>query len=100
MISPAIQSLIQARKATGLPIFANVVSDYRTREEQARLYQAYLNGTGNLAAPPGQSLHETGNAVDISSAFLQANPELRQWLLQAGWQNNVGGEPWHWSYGA
>lgn len=34
-----------------------VSSGTRTREEQAGLYQIYLNG-GTLAAPPGQSNHE------------------------------------------
>lgn len=99
MISPAMQELIKIKQATGLPIFRNVVSDYRTRAQQAALYQAYLNGTGNLAAPPGSSMHESGRALDISTAFLQANPALGQALLAAGWTNDVPGEPWHWQYG-
>lgn len=99
MIAPAIRSLAMAKRQLGLPVFGEVVSSYRTRAEQAALYQKYLNGTGNLAAPPGHSDHETGHAVDISSSFLSQNPELRRWLLDHGWTNNVGGEPWHWEYG-
>jgi hypothetical protein len=99
MVAPAIRSLVQLKKQLGLPVFGNVVSDYRTRAEQAALYQQYLNGTGNLAAPPGQSNHETGNAVDIASSWLSQNPQVRQWLLAHGWTNDVPGEPWHWEYG-
>lgn len=99
MVAPAMRSLMQARQQLGLPIFGNVISSFRTREQQQRLWNAYQNGTGNLAAKPGTSNHETGHAVDISSGFLSANPNLRQWLLQHGWTNDVPGEPWHWQYG-
>lgn len=37
---------------------------YRSCEEQERLYQNYLNG-GPLAAPPGESAHQCGLAVDV-----------------------------------
>lgn len=37
----------------------------RTRDEQAKLYAIYLNG-GPRAAPPGQSAHEAGLAVDVT----------------------------------
>lgn len=55
--------LAQARK-TGL-WKGSVTSGIRTRAQQAQLYQNYLHG-GNVAAPPGQSNHETGNAVDVT----------------------------------
>lgn len=31
------------------------------------MYEAYLNGTGPLAAPPGTSAHESGHAVDLEA---------------------------------
>jgi hypothetical protein len=37
----------------------------RTTEEQAELYHRYVTGKGGLAAPPGQSRHERGEAADI-----------------------------------
>lgn len=37
----------------------------RTTEEQAALYYKYTHGQGGLAAPPGQSRHERGEAGDI-----------------------------------
>lgn len=94
-VAPAIQQLIAARRKTGDPIFANIDSDYRSRAQQAALYQSYLNGTGNLAAPPGSSNHETGTAFDINSAFLQQNPDTVRYLLNHGFDRDVGGEPWH-----
>jgi hypothetical protein len=42
-----------------------VNSGFRTFAEQQVLYARYLAG-GNLAAPPGQSNHESGRAVDVS----------------------------------
>ena len=42
-----------------------VTSGFRTYDEQARLYQRYLHG-GPLAAKPGTSSHEFGQAVDVS----------------------------------
>ncbi len=39
-----------------------IESDWRSRAEQEVLDQKYLNGTGNLAAKPGASNHESGQA--------------------------------------
>lgn len=41
-----------------------LTSGFRTHAEQRRLYAAYLRGEIGLAAPPGQSNHESGDAVD------------------------------------
>lgn len=76
-------------------LFPHIVSDYRTRQQQEQLYQQYLNGNGNLAAPPGHSMHEKGLAFDISSAWLQAHPGALHMLDRLG-GFPVQGEPWHW----
>jgi hypothetical protein len=99
MVAPAMRSLSMLKRDLGLPIFGQVISSFRTRAQQAELYRRYKAGNGNLAAPPGQSNHETGNAVDISSSWLASNPQVKRWLLQHGWTNDVPGEPWHWQYG-
>ena len=44
-----------------------VTSAYRSPAEQKALYEAYCRGTGPMAARPGKSRHESGNAIDISS---------------------------------
>lgn len=97
-VGPAIQQLMAARRKTGDPIFANVDSDFRTYAEQAALYQKYLAGQGNLAAPPGHSMHESGKAFDINSAFLAQNPDVVRYLLNHGFDRDVGGEPWHFTW--
>lgn len=42
-----------------------VSSGYRSYDEQKRLYDLYLAGRGNLAAPPNSSWHQYRSAVDI-----------------------------------
>lgn len=98
MVAPAIQSLIAAKQATGLPIFRNIGGSFRTYQDQVQMYQNYLNG-GNLAAKPGTSNHEKGLAIDFNTDFITSQPALRQWLLNHGWSATVPGEPWHWAYG-
>lgn len=68
-----------------------IVSGVRTYDEQVALYQAYLNGTGNLAAVPGTSRHERGLAVDIGG-----DKALAERLApQFGLGQTVRGEDWH-----
>jgi hypothetical protein len=66
-----------------------VVSGYRSYTEQAELYRRYLDGTGNLAAPPGRSNHNHGDAVDMTR---DCAPHMRA----QGLVTPVPGEPWHW----
>lgn len=47
-------------------IGGTVTSAQRSTAKQAELYAAYQNGTGSLAAKPGTSLHETGQALDVA----------------------------------
>lgn len=87
--------LEQVAAALGKDI--DIVSGYRTRDEQAALYQKYLNGTGNLAAPPGHSNHESGNAADayIGGVPLASVPGAAEAAKAAGLHFPVGGEAWH-----
>jgi peptidoglycan hydrolase-like protein with peptidoglycan-binding domain len=93
------QAMQSAARAAGINLTAT--SGFRTMEQQQVLYQMYLNGTGNLAAKPGYSNHQGGVSMDIggiggygTSAYnwLKANAG------RFGYQNDVGGEPWHWTY--
>jgi murein DD-endopeptidase MepM/ murein hydrolase activator NlpD len=73
------------------------LSAYRTYEQQAELYEAFLAGTGAPANPPGTSSHELGTAVDVET------PEMR-WVIDQtgsryGWSKLHGpNEWWHVDY--
>jgi D-alanyl-D-alanine carboxypeptidase len=75
----------------------NVLSGNRTRAEQEELYQRFLNGTGNLAAPPGTSRHESGRAADVyvNGVALADVPGARKAAATAGLGFPVPGEAWH-----
>lgn len=70
--------LLAAARAEGLR--TTVTSTRRTRAEQTRLYQAWLDRgqTGLPAAPPGTSTHEYGVAVDIVSSDQQRLAHLAE----------------------
>jgi hypothetical protein len=67
-------ALAAAERATGER--SRVESLVRSTDQQAVLYQKYLDGTGGLAAPPGTSRHETGRAADIPDG------KVLDWLHQ------------------
>jgi LysM repeat protein len=72
-------------------------SAYRTPDQQAELYQQYLDGTGAPANPPGTSSHELGLAVDVPE------PAMRDVIDQIGaaygWAGTIPSEWWHVEYG-
>jgi len=70
-----------------------ITSSFRTFEQQKALYELYRAGKGNLAAPPGQSLHETGLAIDA-----RGTPEWELAMVRQGFKRTVKSEPWHWEY--
>ena len=57
-------------------------SGVRSNEEQARLYQNYLEGKGPLAAPPGKSRHQVGNALDLwyGERGTAERERVKQWV--------------------
>jgi LysM repeat protein len=73
------------------------LSAYRTYDQQAQLYQAYLDGYGAPANPPGTSSHELGISVDVPT-------ENMRWVIdQIGWKHgwtkvHGPGEWWHVDY--
>ena len=79
---------------------------FRSVARQAWFYQRYLDGTGALAAKPGQSRHNMGLAVDTQSSWLQRVDEgksvsAQNTLLRYGLCKPMadgegrGREPWH-----
>ena len=87
---PALgQALSAMSRAAGQSI--SVQSGWRSYAEQAALYEAYLNGTGNLAAPPGSSNHESGRAADITPG----SEVFGSLAGRFGMGFTVPGESWH-----
>lgn len=86
----------KAAEAAGVNIGLN--SGFRTMDEQRYLYGCYQSGNcnnGNLAARPGYSNHQSGEAIDISnstSSWVQNN------AARYGFRRTVAGEPWHFEY--
>ena len=92
-IAPNFDSMVSAARADGINL--QIRSGHRSRGEQERLYAAYRNGTGNLAARPGTSNHERGQAIDF-----QRTPGAFDWLARNAERfgfRNLPGEPWHYS---
>lgn len=90
-IYPAFMSAFNAFNAA-LGNKFDIVSGFRTYEQQAALYAKYLAGQGNLAAPPGSSMHEFGLAVDTNP---NATPQEREIARKYGLVVPIPSEPWH-----
>jgi|SRR5215218_3621750 len=95
----AFDSMRQAAVAQyGLDVYpaAGPLSAYRTYDQQAYLYNLFLDGHGSPANPPGASTHELGIAVDL------ADPGMRNIVDQIGgaygWYG-ISSEWWHIEYG-
>jgi LysM repeat protein len=89
----------EALSSYGTDIYpAGTASAYRTPQQQAELYEAFLAGYGAPANPPGSSSHELGTAVDLQT------PQMRSVIDQIGWKYGWGkihapGEWWHVDFG-
>lgn len=88
-----------AAAAAGITLSVN--SGFRTQAEQQHLYDLYRQGRGNLAARPGYSNHQGGRSADINMPGGYSGATYR-WLqahgAAYGFKNDVGGEPWHWTF--
>ena len=87
--SPLVNRLARLAADKGINIVVN--SGKRSKDEQAVLYEKYLRGEGNLAAKPGTSRHEFGDAIDTDSLNGISNEELARY----GLGRTVDGESWH-----
>ncbi|HEX4738742.1 MAG TPA: D-alanyl-D-alanine carboxypeptidase family protein [Allosphingosinicella sp.] len=65
-------------------IGGTVTSGQRSFATQQRLYQKYLAGTGPLAAKPGTSYHEVGQALDIAKTTGMTLAKIRDAFRDAG----------------
>ncbi|MDP3276302.1 MAG: M15 family metallopeptidase [Deltaproteobacteria bacterium] len=85
-----------AARSAGVSI--SIVSGFRTMAEQQELYRRYLAGTGNLAARPGYSNHQSGLALDLNTS----SGGVYAWLTSNGGRygfiRTVPSEIWHWEF--
>jgi D-alanyl-D-alanine carboxypeptidase len=92
-IAGNVRAMIAAAKKDGIDL--KITSAHRSHAEQKVLYDKYKNGTGNLAAKPGTSNHESGQAIDFTNT-----PGAHAWLAKNAGRfglKNLPGEPWHYS---
>jgi len=75
-----------------------IVSGFRTMAQQRALYRAYRNGTGNLAAYPGYSNHQSGHALDLNTHSRGVASWLRVHAHGYGFKRTVPSELWHWEH--
>lgn len=99
-LAPAAADAWNAMRAEALNAYGTDIypggpaSAYRTYDQQAELYEAFLAGSGAPANPPGYSSHESGTAVDVET------PQMR-WVVDQiggryGWTKvHAPGEWWH-----
>lgn len=78
-----------------------IYSGFRSNEEQAYLYQCYVDcacNQCNLAAAPGYSNHQSGYALDLNTEA----PGVYDWLARKGraygFARTVPSEDWHWEH--
>jgi D-alanyl-D-alanine carboxypeptidase len=95
------QTMAKAAASDGVTIA--IESGFRTYAEQEYLYKLYkLNPKKyNLAAEPGTSNHQDGQAFDLNAGGFDGHP-VYDWLKtlgpKFGFIRTVNNEPWHWEY--
>lgn len=92
----AWETLKAAAAADGVHLKLN--SGFRTMDEQAALRERFLDGRGPVAAVPGYSNHQHGQALDIDMMDRDAKAWMFEHGPQMGWRNTVPSESWHWEY--
>lgn len=82
-------------------LLLQINSGFRPYQRQEQLYQSYLQGAGNLAAKPGASNHQHGQAFDLNTHGFDGDP-IYDWLKKNapkyGFIRTVNKEHWHWEY--
>jgi len=84
-----------------------IVSAFRTNEEQAYFYCKYKNEKGNAANPPGESNHQSGVALDLNTLGASKIDKSRgtgkvyEWLAKHAEDfgfKRIASEHWHWEH--
>jgi len=95
-VNPSLANIArQVYQESGGKIGVTSHGGFRDRAQQAKMYDDYRNG-GNLAARPGNSMHERGLAIDFDTDDYDL---LASIATRLGLVNSVNGEPWHYTMG-
>jgi hypothetical protein len=82
----------------------SINSAFRTFQRQAELRRLFESGQGNLAAVPGHSNHQHGQAFDLNTRHnvFDGSDKIYEWLKRNGpkhgFVRTVSNESWHWEY--
>jgi hypothetical protein len=82
----------------------SINSAFRTFQRQAELFRLFEIHQGNLAARPGTSNHQHGQAFDLNTRHnvLDGTDKVYEWLKRSapshGFVRAVSRESWHWEY--
>jgi hypothetical protein len=82
----------------------SINSAFRTFERQAQLRRLFELGQGNLAARPGHSNHQHGQAFDLNTRhnIFNGSDKIYEWLKanapKHGFVRTVSNESWHWEF--
>lgn len=107
----SMELAFRAQGGDGFPL----ISGYRSVAVQAQLFARAVRKYGSEArarkwvAPPGNSAHHSGRAIDIdlgtrpTAALASEGRQTRRWLWLSQHANNWGffpypAEPWHWEF--
>lgn len=116
IIIPDLKEMFEAANSQNIKL--QIISAYRSYEDQKNIYQQWINTLGEeeakrVSAPPGASQHQLGTTIDFNSlenSFAQSKEG--QWLAQNSYkygfvmsypegQEELTGykyEPWHFRY--
>lgn len=72
-----------------------ISSGFRTFDEQVKLYALFMSGGGPVAAVPGTSRHESGNAADAFIGGVGLRDSAPNEAAAAGLHFPVASENWH-----
>jgi D-alanyl-D-alanine carboxypeptidase-like protein len=82
----------------------SINSAFRTFQRQAELRRLFDAGQGNLAAQPGHSNHQHGQAFDLNTRHnvFDGSDKIYEWMKKNGpkhgFVRTVSKESWHWEY--
>jgi len=103
----AARDFIRMRDAAARDkVTIKIVSAFRTMQDQEYFWCKYKNGTGNPAARPGTSNHQSGVALDFNTLGVKGNKKrgrgaVYNWLAKHAAEygfKRIALEHWHWEH--